>query len=51
MLPYSERLFIQDNAAYTLRDVFGSMSWQIGENNGIEEKGTRLVITYWVPYR
>ena len=50
VLPYSERFFIQDNAEYYQRGVYGSMSWQIGETNGKKEKGTRLVVTYYVPF-
>ena len=52
VLPYSQRLFIQDNAEYWSKFVYGSMSWQIiMDSNENKEKGTRLIVTYKLPYQ
>ena len=52
VLPYSQRFFIQDNAEYWSKFVYGSMSWQIiMDSTENKKKGTRLIVTYNVPYQ
>ena len=51
---YSERLFVLTNSMANHRDLYGSVSWQIMETDGIAfkkgDKGRRLVFTFRMPF-